>query len=628
MPGPVIQGHAKLEGECTQCHSPFQKRSQNIKCLDCHKKVAADIDTGKGFHGRREGLRQMKCKRCHTEHIGRKADIIQLDEETFDHRLTDFSLEGAHRRVRCEGCHRPQKKYRDAPGTCLGCHRDDDPHLGRLGKICSKCHNQQAWKKGRFDHGKQTKFALKGKHRNVKCNGCHPNQRYKNTPLTCVSCHGLDDYHGGEFGKKCGSCHAADDWKKARFDHGKATRFPLKGRHAPLECKACHTGPLYKKKLKRDCIACHREDDDHKGGFGPKCESCHTPLKWSRVTFDHKKDTKFALRGKHSRLECRACHRGNAFEEKLGKRCFSCHRPDDVHKGQEGEKCERCHNESAWNKPVGFDHRQTRFPLLGLHARTTCEACHLTQEFKNARTDCVDCHQKDDAHGRHLGGECGLCHSPDGWKFWKFDHDTQTDFVLTGSHAGLECKACHNRPVERRIQLPQTCYGCHQSDDIHKGQEGKRCDRCHDQKTWGKNIRFDHDLTRFPLIGIHAVITCEDCHLSGEFKSIESRCVDCHEKNDYHKGGLGVDCQLCHNSNHWNLWKFDHNTQTRFVLDGAHEGLQCGACHSKPVKHDLKLFRACSACHQADDVHGGRFGQRCERCHVTRTFKEIRLRRQ
>ena len=51
-------------------------------------------------------------------------------------------------------------------------------------------------------------------------------------------------------------------------------------------------------------------------------------------------------------------------------------------------------------------------------------------------------------------------------------------------------------------------------DDVHKGQVGKKCERCHNQSGWTKEVFFDHDLARFPLIGIHAITPCEECHLS------------------------------------------------------------------------------------------------------------------
>jgi Cytochrome c7 and related cytochrome c len=627
MPGPVIKGHAKFENECSKCHSLFEKRGQNKLCLDCHKEVAKDIVQKKGFHGIKKDLAKKECKNCHTDHEGRGADIIQLVEETFDHRLTDFPLKGGHKAVKCYDCHAAEKKYRDTSLDCYSCHKSDDPHFERLGKKCLDCHNEQAWSKARFDHGKKTKFSLKGKHRDLKCNGCHPNERYKKTPKTCVGCHALNDVHRGELGGKCETCHTPKKWKTVSFDHDKDTKFALKESHSKLKCRNCHKGNPAKEKLKTQCVFCHKNDDEHKGGFGLKCEKCHNSSVWKKIHFDHNKDTKFKLVDRHAKLQCKNCHKGIPEKEKLGTQCYDCHKVDDVHKGQEGKKCDKCHNQRTWTTNVKFDHNKTRFPLIGLHAITTCEQCHLSPEFKDVGSECVDCHVNDDIHKSRLGPECGFCHSVEGWSSWKFEHNRQTDFILKGSHKEVSCHLCHTQPIDKAIKLPKTCYGCHKADDVHNGQEGENCAKCHNETAWSKDIQFNHDLTRFPLLGMHAVATCEDCHLSAEFKEAKTNCIHCHAKDDIHKARLGNECKLCHNPNHWNLWKFDHNTQTKFKLDGSHEGMDCQACHTREVKDKVELPKLCSGCHQGDDIHRGKFGNQCERCHTTETFKEINIRR-
>jgi hypothetical protein len=115
MPGPVIEGHAKYEDDCRNCHIPFSRASQNRLCLDCHKETAADVRQGLGFHGR---LQPQPCRSCHTDHKGRDAKIAPVNERTFDHAQTDFVLRGAHSdpKTTCRSCHVPGKQYRAAPG--------------------------------------------------------------------------------------------------------------------------------------------------------------------------------------------------------------------------------------------------------------------------------------------------------------------------------------------------------------------------------------------------------------------------------------------------------------------------------------------------------------------------------
>ncbi len=152
MPGKLIEGHAKFEGQCIKCHEHFSKRGQSRLCLDCHKKVAADVRVHKGFHGRIRDIDSTECTLCHTEHKGRSADIVMLDKDTFEHSATDFPLKGAHIDVRCASCHKAGRKYREALSGCIDCHRNDDPHNGHLGTDCARCHTVQAWRKVEFDH--------------------------------------------------------------------------------------------------------------------------------------------------------------------------------------------------------------------------------------------------------------------------------------------------------------------------------------------------------------------------------------------------------------------------------------------------------------------------------------------
>lgn len=490
MPGPVIQGHAKFESACNKCHERFSKTSQSRLCLACHKEAASDISSHMGFHGRIKNIATAECKQCHTEHKGRTANIVPFDKETFDHGATDFPLAGAHTRVACASCHRPNTKYRQAPAACVACHKADDRHRGRLGETCAKCHTDQDWRSARFDHDKRTKYPLTGRHREVICSACHLSERYRDTPKDCYACHRLNDVHTGRFGKKCESCHATTGWRRIAFDHDRRTKFPLRGAHRKTSCHSCHSEKIFGDKLKTDCIACHRNDDEHQGRNGPKCERCHSVVSWGKSRFNHNKDTKFPLRDSHARLTCEACHRGGVGKKKLGTTCNACHRRDDVHAGRLGEQCDRCHNAAAWAKKVFFDHDLTRFPLIGLHAVLPCEECHLAATYKGTTLDCAKCHEKSDVHKRRLGPKCGSCHNPNGWAFWRFDHNKQTDFVLDGAHEGLHCDTCHRSPAPRQISMSRSCTACHSGDDVHRGRFGQRCDRCHVTKSF-KTIRLN-----------------------------------------------------------------------------------------------------------------------------------------
>ncbi|MBI5853900.1 MAG: cytochrome C [Nitrospirae bacterium] len=424
MPGEVIEGHAKWEEDCAKCHMRFNKAAQTSLCLDCHKDVATDVAQKTGYHGRlKEGR---ACRECHSEHKGRKENIAPITEQTFTHGDTDFPLGGAHadsKKVECRACHKAKAKYRSAPSDCYACHEKDDKHKGNLGLGCADCHTERNWKETKFDHSK-TKFTLRGKHADVKCQDCHDHERYKNTPMDCHACHEKDDYHKGVFGPQCGTCHGERDWKTSSFNHDKDTKYPLKGKHAKTKCESCHKVPVAKGKTPTKCLACHQKDDKHKGRYGEKCESCHVEKDWKAMAFDHDRDTTYLLKGKHRTTKCNSCHKGHLYKEKTPASCLACHKKDDKHKGSYGEKCESCHMEKDW-KTITFDHdRDTRYPLKGKHKTTKCESCHKGHLYKEKTpTTCLACHKKDDKHKGSYGEKCESCHVEKDWKTITFDHD-------------------------------------------------------------------------------------------------------------------------------------------------------------------------------------------------------------
>lgn len=414
-PGDLIEGHAKYEKDCNNCHEPFSKSSQTKLCIDCHKDIAADRREKRGFHGMRPDTVNVDCKHCHTDHKGRNANVVPFDRETFNHKFTDFELKGAHKSARCEGCHDPKQKYRKAPGKCFDCHKKIEPHKTRLGEKCEDCHTEDNWRKVKpYDHSK-TKFPLKGAHEKVACSACHAGEKYKDIPKTCAECHQLQDVHRGRHGNKCEKCHESTKWKTVKFDHGKETKFTLRGHHAKAKCESCHLGDPYKDKLSMECVSCHKKND--------------------------------------------------------------------VHKGQLGTQCQKCHNETDWRQKVAFDHDLTHFPLVGLHSVVPCEECHKSQSFTDTPRICVGCH-KDTHHEGRLGTACANCHNPNGWKLWRFDHDKQTKFPLTGKHKGMACQLCHREKNVAKISLPKGCYGCHSQDDAHQGNFGAACDKCHTTTSW------------------------------------------------------------------------------------------------------------------------------------------------
>lgn len=481
MPGPVISGHAEYEKDCAKCHVRFARQSQRQLCLDCHKEIAEDFATKTGYHSRSPDVGTKECTACHTEHEGRNADIVGLNEVTFDHKLTDFPLLGKHANVECADCHKPNMTFHDADTDCYSCHKKDDQHKGNLGTACADCHSETGWKDTHFDHKMTADYALTGAHAKITCVSCHANEVYKDTPNTCIGCHKDDDKHKGNNGTKCQDCHTTVDWKQTLFDHFKRTGFALKGGHSGLECESCHEGNKFEVKPPKECYGCHEDDDKHMGLNGTQCADCHQVTVWKDVTFDHARDTMFALNGAHGGLECGDCHKQPAKEVKLPTDCFGCHENDDPHAGQLGKTCDTCHGELDWKQDVRFDHDLSSFPLLGKHRDAQCEDCHETPKFHDAKSSCVECHMDDDVHKGRFPSDCAMCHNPNDWLLWTFDHNTQTDFVLDGAHAKIDCHSCHRDrlPADGKIRMSTTCGSCHRKDDVHDGEFGQQCEQCH-----------------------------------------------------------------------------------------------------------------------------------------------------
>src|SRR6185295_19278971 len=214
------------------------------------------------------------------------------------------------------------------------------------------------------------------------------------------------DVHKGALGGACANCHSTQAAFKdlgGTFDHSK-TAFQLAGAPRAVACTGCHVGKTFKVAAFASCADCHR--DPHRQTFGATCTTCHTSDSWRTKKVDHARTT-FPLVGRHTAVNCAACHRQPPLRVKpAAATCASCHA--DVHRGAFRQDCKACHSESGFRK-APFDHMQTRFALTGKHAAAACASCHKTVAFSGLRTTCVSCHA--DVHQSALGTSCETCHT-------------------------------------------------------------------------------------------------------------------------------------------------------------------------------------------------------------------------
>ncbi len=578
--------------------------------------------------------------------LGVLCTVPALRAQTLESVLSPGPVIKGHVKVEhdCAACHvRFDRAGQDA--LCTTCHKDVGQDVrqragyhGRLKpQACRLCHTDHRGRDARvvdfdpktFDH-RQSDYLLRDRHAQVECAKCHvAGKRWREAPSDCHSCHRKDDVHKGGLGLQCADCHNERKWKEVDYDHDKKTRFALTGKHLEAKCDDCHAKGRFKD-TPRTCIGCHKKDDDHKGQYGDKCDSCHGVKVWKPSSFRHDTDTRYVLRGKHRSTRCAECHTGHLYRQKLGTECIDCHRKDDKHKDTLGKDCASCHTERSWKEPPRFDHEQTRFPLLGKHADAECKECHKDQLYRQTSGQCIDCHRKDDKHQATLGQACGDCHTERDWKTTRarFDHQ-RTKFPLRNAHAApkVKCSDCH-RDLRSYRDAPLDCNACHKKDDKHEGTLGLRCEQCHGDTSW-RVAGFDHARSRFPLVGRHVTTKCGECHATARYKEAARDCWSCHEKDDVHKRAYGTACEDCHNARAWRLWAFDHDRRTDWKLEGGHRKVRCDKCHDQPApkgKRAAPLDTACIACHRRDDTHDGGFGSRCEQCHLTDDWKKLRPR--
>lgn len=375
------------------------------------------------------------------------------------------------------------------------------------------------------------------------------------------------------------------------------------------------------------------------------CEKCHTTDSWHMRTdaeFTHA-STGFELTGMHRTIECNSCHEKFVFTG-AQKACQTCH--TDVHKGNLGLECIRCHSTLTWRiTDMMQRHQQTRFPLLGRHAQAECQACHTqyaNQQYAGTPTICLGCHNVDFQNAQnpnHLfagfSTDCVQCHQvTDASWGGSFNHQL-TVFPLTGAHQAVPCSQCHLNNNFKSIS--QDCYTCHQtnyqavqSPNHAAGGFSHLCQTCHTTTVW-KPSTFSHDNTAFPLVGAHRAVLCEQCHINNQYVGLHSNCVDCHLRdfntaaNPNHVAGtFTTNCTFCHGMNSWQPATFNHST-TKFPLTGTHTTLQCQLCHTNG-NYQI-TYNGCYACHIAEyngttnPNHGaGGFVKTCETCHSTSSW--------
>ncbi|MBL91819.1 MAG: hypothetical protein CMH56_08430 [Myxococcales bacterium] len=681
--GYVLKGE-HLTIDCTECHTKKYESSQRTSylglstdCLSCHEDIHRFKETQPTL---------VECAACHDDAM----PINRARGLEFDHgAIADFELVGRHEEVSCTMCHESIQlfKMKERPQRCSDCHEDVHQNLYTEDRRdCSECHfgDKRNFKFFDFKHNTKTRFKLKNTHAKQACVACHDATERKAPGMRCTTCHDSTHQVKGQERFKdhsCQTCHTDRRWGDMIFDHLKHGNFQLDGKHEEIRCIDCHrVKPKREQKVVEDafeffpnhnCIECHEHEEAHNRYFHKKpelCVKCHIPGTKNIMKPNHAElSPTFAQQGAHDPVRCDKCHGPSLEKLKVGDDCSTCHLDDDVHEGNLGQTCKHCHFEGYPWSQVTFDHTEhASFTLEGRHQTVACNRCHenAPKTFKPLTTKCVDCHKGQDVHRGNLSENCGQCHNHFGNAVF-FDHNTMTDYPLSGAHAKANCRGCHldeTRATDSRWPLDLTfqreeqhcsvchgnphgirptaqCSGCHDTIDFKRavGHVGHH-DESHVAGTSKSLLHPDmplsdvdviihdeyHERPPFSLSGGHARIECQRCHGGqGDLSGLGKNCMACHAQDDIHAGSLGEQCGTCHNVRSFAPARFAHSN-VGFTLVGTHRMLACNRCHS--AGNYVGLSGDCISCHLDDAIRAAnttttgqqhRFfvAQPCNTCH-------------
>jgi hypothetical protein len=642
---------------CGQCHTNGQySGGLPTECYSCHQASymgAVDPNHVAGNYNH-------TCTQCHTSAGWQPA--------TFDHRLAQFQLTGAHASVSCAQCH-TNGHYNGTPMDCYTCHQSDyggatSPNHAnnQFSHTCAQCHTTTAWQPSTFNHNATT-FALTGAHTSTACGQCHTNGRYSGgLPTDCYACHQSafggttnPNHVAGNYNHTCTQCHTTAGWQPASFDHNLA-RFTLTGAHTTAACNQCHANGQYAG-TPMDCYTCHQSNftgatvPNHAlNQFNHTCAQCHNTAAWQPSTFNHNA-TPFALAGAHTSVACSQCHTNGQYNGGLPTDCYGCHQANynsatnpNHSTNQFGHTCTQCHNVTAW-QPSTFNHSATTFQLTGAHASVNCGQCHTNGQYSGGLpTECYGCHQSDyngTTNPNHAAGQyghdCTQCHTNTAWQPATFDHNL-TPFPLNGAHTTVTCSQCHANG--QYTGTPTDCYACHQTNfngttnpNHVTNQFVHTCTQCHNTTGWQPST-FNHNTTTFQLTGAHNSVACGLCHTNGRYSGgLATDCYGCHQPNfngatspNHATNQFGHTCTQCHNTTVWQPSTFNHAT-TAFSLTGTHVSTSCILCHLNG-NYSGGVPTDCYACHQSNYQSAtspnhatNQFNHGCTQCHTTTVWQ-------
>ena len=282
-----------------------------------------------------------------------------------------------------------------------------------------------------------------------------------------------------------------------------------------------------------------------------------------------------------------------------------------------------------------FDHTATGFPLVGQHATTACETCHIAGVFKGTEKSCDGCH----AMGKRVvatpkptshivtDAPCDTCHF-NTFTFLgaRYNHGT----AIRG-----QCMACHNgrqsagRPPTHSsgFRATASCDSCHRSFTWlpaswnHIGVTPHTCDSggCHVVNANQYYKPANHQTT--PYLDRNTFY-CDECHnfvswvpalFIHDRPSPVGVCMGCHDGSNAPGKSAGhvattSDCNSCHTSTISWLGALGAMPANHIPFNA---GVTCTACHPTPTTWvtgaalHANVSTVCKTCHNSTPVYLG-----------------------
>lgn len=435
-----------------------------------------------------------------------------------------------------------------------------------------------------FDHAK-TGFLLRDVHATLRCEQCHVDGIFKNTP------------------KDCGGCHAIGS-------RVAATPKPVNHVQTTSSCDTCHVSPT------TFLVASFKHI-----GINSGCKSCHNGQSLGVVS---KPVNHFP-----TLLPCESCHTNTT--------TFSSARMD--HTGIT-TGCASCHSGQFANV--------VSKPASHIATTASCEACHSStitflgatygHDLATVTNNCISCHggPMPGVVGKpatHLSttAQCDQCHT-------QANTGNFTTFLgAVYNHAGAAgiCSTCHNGSVAGALGKPANHIAT-----------TAQCDTCHTQTvtlnyTTFLGAVYNHGTITQACSSCHNGVSATGKPVNHiPYTPTSTDCVSCHTQTNtnnyttflgatYTHGVVAGICSTCHGGTYPGVKSKPANHMVTTA--------QCDTCHTQSntanyttflgagVAHTAAMAGTCQTCHNGVGAKGQSAGHiptgslSCDGCHAMYT---------